>query len=154
MTIVGERSRTSLGGLGDGEKSPDRARYSARLYFPALLIVTVEGEIDASNSRDLGRYVERQLRPTTQLLMDLRAVEFFGAQGFSTLHFIAVCCSRRDVDWVLVGGRDVGRLLGILDPDHVLPFVDDFGSACERIERLDCRRYPIPGADVRETGLN
>jgi anti-anti-sigma factor len=89
--------------------------------------VTVEGEIDASNSRDLGQYVERELRPTTQLLMDLRAVEFFGAPAFSTLHFIAVCCSRRDVDWVLVGGRDVGRLLGILDPDHVLPLADDFG---------------------------
>ena len=154
MTIVGERSRTSLGSLRGGAESPDRASYSAHLYFPALLIVTVEGEIDASNSRDLGCYVERQLRPTMQLLMDLRAVEFFGAQGFSTLHFIAVCCSRRDVDWVLVGGRDVRRLLGILDPDHVLPLADDFGSACELLERRDGRRYPIPGADVRLTALN
>jgi anti-anti-sigma factor len=154
MTILGERFRTPLGSLDDGAKSPGRARYSAHLYFPALLIVTVEGEIDASNSRDLGCYVERELRPTTQLLMDLRAVEFFGAQGFSTLHFIAVCCSRRDVDWVLVGSRDVRRLLGILDPDHVLPLADDFGSACDQIERLDCRRYPIPGAAVRHTGLN
>lgn len=154
MTIVGERSRTSLGSVVDGSEAPGRARYSARLYFPALLIVTVEGEIDATNNRDLGHYVERELRPTMQLLMDLRAVEFFGAQGFSTLHFIAVCCSRRDVDWVLVGGRDVRRLLGILDPDHVLPLADDFGSACQHIERLDCRRYPIPGADVRQTGLN
>jgi anti-anti-sigma factor len=154
MTVVGERSRTSLGSFGDGAKSPDRARYSAHLYFPALLIVTVDGEIDASNGRDLGRYVERELRPTMQLLMDLRAVEFFGAQGFSTLHFIAVCCSRRDVDWVLVGGRDVRRLLGILDPDHVLPLADDFGLGCEHLERRDCRRYPIPGADVRQSGLN
>ena len=57
MTIVGERPRTSLGSLGNGAKSPGRARYSAHLYFPALLIVTVEGEVDASNSRDLGCYV-------------------------------------------------------------------------------------------------
>ena len=77
--------------------------------------------------------------------MDLRAVEFFGAQGFSTLHFVAVCCSRRDVDWVLVGSRDVRRLLGILDPDHVLPLVNGVGSACEHLERRDCPRYPIPG---------
>ena len=154
MTIVGERSRTSLGSLGGGAKSTGCARYSAHLYFPALLIVTVEGEVDASNSRDLGCYVERELRPTMQLLMDLRAVEFFGAQGFSTLHFVAVCCSRRDVDWVLVGSRDVRRLLGILDPDHVLPLVNDFGSAREHLERRDCRRYPIPGADVRQIGLN
>jgi anti-anti-sigma factor len=154
MTIVGERSRTSLGSVVDGPEAPGRARYSAHLYFPALLVVTVEGEIDATNSRDLGRYVERQLRPTMQLLLDLRAVEFFGAQGFSALHFIAVCCTRRDVDWMVVGDRDVERLLDILDPDHLLPLVDDFGSAREHLERRDCRRYPIPGADVRQTGLN
>jgi anti-anti-sigma factor len=154
MSNVRQRPRTSLRSLGGGTKSLRGVRYSAHLYFPALLVVTVEGELDASNSRDLGCYVERQLRPAMQLLMDLRAVEFFGAQAFSTLHFVAVCCSRRDVDWVLVGGRDVRRLLGILDPDHVLPLAESFGSACELLDRRDCRSYPIPGADVRQTILN
>jgi hypothetical protein len=81
--------------------------------------VTAEGEIDATNSRDLGRYVERQLRPTMQC-SDLRAVEFFGAQGFLRCTS-SQCCTRRDVDWVVVGDRDLERLLDILDPDHVLP---------------------------------
>jgi anti-anti-sigma factor len=154
MTTVGIRTRTSLGSVGEGVGSSGRARYSAHLYFPALLIVTVEGEVDATNRRDVARYVERQLHPTTQLLLDLRAVGFFSAQGFSALHFIGVCCTRSDIDWVVVGGRDIVRLLGILDPDHVLPLAADFDSACEHLERLMCRRYPIPGADVRETGLN
>ena len=105
MTTVGIRSRTMLGSVGDGAESSGRARYSAHLYFPALLIVTVEGEVDAANRRDLGRYIERELRPTTQLLLDMRAVDFFGAQGFSALHFVSVCCNRWDVDWIVVGSR-------------------------------------------------
>jgi anti-anti-sigma factor len=154
MTTVGIRFRSLLGSVGDGAESSGRARYSAHLYFPALLIVTVEGEVDAANRRDLGRYIERQLRPTTQLLLDMRAVDFFGAQGFSALHFVSVCCNRWDIDWVIVGSRSVLRLLGILDPDHELPLADDFDSASEHFEHLVCRRYPIPGADVRQTGFN
>lgn len=154
MTTVGIRSRTLLGSVGDGAESSGRARYSAHLYFPTLLIVTVEGEVDAANRRDLGRYIERELRPTTQLLLDMRAVDFFGAQGFSALHFVSVCCNRWDVDWIVVGSRSVLRLLGILDPDHELPLTNDFDSACQHLEHLVCRRYPIPGADIRQTGFN
>jgi anti-anti-sigma factor len=154
MTIVESRTRTSLGGMSDGMESSGRARYSAHLHVPAMLIVTVAGEVDAANRRDLGRYVERQLHPATQLLLDLRAVDYFGAQGFSALHYISVCTSRSDVDWAIVGGRDVLRLVDILDPNHVLPLAADFDSACEHLERLVCRRYPIPGTDLRETKLN
>jgi anti-anti-sigma factor len=153
MTVVEIRTRTSPGSLNDGVEASGRARYSARLYFPARLIVTVEGEVDASNRRDLGRYVERHLRPTSQLLLDLRAVDFFGAQAFSALHYISVCCSRSDVDWVFVGDRAVARLLDIVDPDHVLPLAADFDSACEHLDHRVCRRYPIPGPMSR-TGLN
>ncbi|MDT5107982.1 MAG: hypothetical protein QOI25_5495 [Mycobacterium sp.] len=153
MTTVEIRTRTSLGSLDDGAEASGRARFSTRLYLPARLIVTVEGEVDASNRRDLGRYVERHLRPTTQLLLDLRAVDFFGAQGFSALHYISVCCSRSDVDWVCVGGRAVVRLLNIVDPDQLLPLADDFDSACEHLDHLVCRRYPIPGPMSRR-GLN
>jgi anti-anti-sigma factor len=154
MTSVGIRSRTSLGSVDNGAESSGRANFCAHLYFPALLTVTVEGEVDAANRRDLGRYIERQLRPATQLLLDLRAVDFFGAQGFSALHFTSVCCARSDADWVVVGSRSVIRLLDILDPDHELPLADDFDSAWEHLEHLVCRRYPIPGADVRQTVLN
>jgi anti-anti-sigma factor len=155
VTIVRGRTRISLTHAGDGVECSGRARYCAHLYFPALLIVTVEGEVDATNRRDLGRFVERHLSRATQLLLDLRDVEFFGAQGFSTLYYTSVCCARADVDWVVVGGRDVLRLLGILDPDHVLPLTDDFDSTCEQFERLVRRRHPLPGAAVRQRpGLN
>jgi anti-anti-sigma factor len=153
MTTAQVSARTSLGRPADEVEASGRARFHTRLYFPARLIVTVEGEIDASNRHDLGRYVERQLRPTTQLLVDLRAVDFFGAQGFSALHYISVCCSRSDVDWMFVGGRAVGHLVDIVDPDHVLPRADDFDSACDHLDHLTCRRYPLPGANVHVRGL-
>jgi anti-anti-sigma factor len=146
MTSVEIRIRAPRSSVGDGVKSSGRARFSTRLYFPARLMVTVEGEVDASNRRDLGRFVERHLHPTAQLLLDLRSVNFFGAQGFSALHYVSVCCNRSDVDWVIVGGRAVRHLLTIVDPDHVLPLADDFDSACEHLDHLVCRRYPIPGA--------
>jgi anti-anti-sigma factor len=146
MTSVEIRTKAPQSSLGDRGESSGRARYSTRLYFPARLIVTVEGEVDASNRRDLGRFVERQLRPTAQLLLDLRSVDFFGAQGFSALHYISVCCSRSDVDWAFVGSHAVTRLLTIVDPDHVLPLADDFESACKHLDQFVCRRYPIPGA--------
>ena len=154
MTTVDIRARTPLQTQGDEAESSGRARFSAHLYFPALQIVTVEGDVDATNHRDLGRYVVRHLHPTTQLLLDLRAVNFFGAQGFSALYYISVRCARLDVDWALVGGRDVTRMLRILDPGRVLPLADDFDSACRHLERLVCRRHPLPGADVRLAGLN
>ena len=92
--------------------------------------------------------VIRQCALFTQLLLDMRAVEFFGAHGFSALHFVSVCCNRFDVDWVIVGSRCVVRLLGILDPDHELPLANDFDSASQHLAHLVCRRHPTPGADV------
>ncbi|MCW2559564.1 MAG: anti-sigma-factor antagonist [Mycobacterium sp.] len=73
-------------------------------------------------------------------------MDFFGAQGFSALYYISVRCTRFDVDWAVAGGRDVERLLPIVDPEHLLPLADDFDSACQHLEHLVCRRYPLPGA--------
>jgi anti-anti-sigma factor len=146
MTTVDLDIGTSRESIADGSESSGRARFSAHLYFPTLQIVTVEGDVDATNHRDLGRYVVRHLHPTTQLLLDLRAVNFFGAQGFSALYYISVRCARLDVDWAVVGGHDVDRLLRILDPGHVLPLADDFHSAWQHLEGLVCRRHPLPGA--------
>jgi anti-anti-sigma factor len=154
MTTVDVSIEPARRAMADEAASSGRARFSAHLYFPALQIITVEGDVDATNHRDLGRYVVRHLHPTTQLLLDLRGVNFFGAQGFSALYYISVRCARLDVDWALVGGHDVARILRILDPGSVLPLADDFDSACRHLERLVCRRYPLPGADVRLAGLN
>lgn len=83
--------------------------------------VTVEGEIDASNSRELADYVQRHIGGCRHVVIDLRLVDFLGTAGFAALHNINVICSGSDATWVLQAGRQVRRLLAICDPDGVLP---------------------------------
>lgn len=110
------------------------------------MAVAVLGDVDAVNARDLGRYVERHTRVSKQLVMDLRAVDFFGSQAFTALYYISVRCARKDVDWMIIGSPPVRRLLSICDPEGELPLVDDLPSALERKDRLAQRCYHVAPA--------
>ena len=85
------------------------ATFSVRHLAPTRVTVAVVGDIDAFNARALGRYVERHVRMSKQLVLDLRAVEFAGAQAFTALYYISVHCARRDVDWIIIGSHHVRR---------------------------------------------
>lgn len=98
--------------------------------------VTVVGDIDAVNGRPLGGYVERRTGISKQLILDLRAVDFFGSQGFTALSYIRVHCTRSDVDWVLLAGPPVRRFLAIFDPDSELPLAADLDGAIARLDHL------------------
>jgi anti-anti-sigma regulatory factor len=112
------------------------AVFTVRNPSPTLSVVAVSGVIDALNGRDLGRFAERHTGMSNQLIVDLGAVEFFGTQGFTALHYISVNCTRLDVDWVIVAGAEVRRLLRICDPEGELPLVDSCAAAHTRLERL------------------
>ncbi len=81
-----------------------------------------------------------------QLVLDLRAVEFAGAQVFTALYYVSVHCARRDVDWIIIGSRQVRRLLSICDPDGELPIVDDLAAGLSRLDRLAQCHYHAAGA--------
>lgn len=118
-----------------------RATFALRHCSATRIAVAVRGEIDAVNGRALGRYVERHARTSRQLVLDLRAVDFFGTQAFTALYYISVNCARADVDWAIVGGRQLRRLLSVCDPHGELPLDDDLSSALVRLDRLaQCRR--------------
>ncbi|WP_234794218.1 STAS domain-containing protein [Mycolicibacterium flavescens] len=85
------------------------------------MVVTVDGEVDAANSRALATYVEGQVAGARRLVIDLRLVDFFGTTGFAALHYINVICSRNGIDWQVRCGRQVRRLLAICDPACTLP---------------------------------
>jgi anti-anti-sigma factor len=102
--------------------------------------ITVTGEVDAANGRALGNYVERHTGTSTQLVLDLRAVDFFGSQGFTALFYISVHCTRSDVDWMLLASPPVRRLLTICDPDGELPLASDHDTATARLNILARRR--------------
>ena len=97
--------------------------FSAAHLPDATVLVTVEGEIDATNSRILASYIERQIAGSAHahLVLDLRLVDFFGTAGFAAMHNINVICSRYGIDWTMRAGRQVRRLLTICDPDGTLP---------------------------------
>ena len=106
------------------------------------VLVTVKGDIDATNGRSLGRYVERNAGASMQLVLDLSGVNFFGTQGFAALHYVSVSCARNDMDWMIVGGRDVRRLVRICDPEEILPLADRLESALARLDRIAGRHNP------------
>ena len=122
--------------------SPDESQQCGRAAFevqhlaPARVHVAISGDVDATNRQALGRFVERHTRASKQLVLDLSSVDFFGSQGFTALYYVSIQCARRDVDWVIVGNRDVHRILRICDAEAELPVVGDLDAALVRLDRL------------------
>ena len=98
-----------------------RATFSASQLSPSTVLVTIHGEVDATNSTALANYIEKRLGASRKLVLDLQTVEFFAAAGFAALSNINVVCARRGVRWSLLAGAHVRRLLKICDPMRELP---------------------------------
>jgi anti-anti-sigma factor len=128
--------------LDVGEKH-GRATFSAR-RLSSTLLVTVGGDVDATNSRALARYVEGRVAGSARLEVDLRLVDFFGTAGFAALHNINVICCRNDVRWTLRAGRQVRRLLAICDPDGGLP-LEEPQSVIDDVHARACDRQLLVG---------
>jgi len=101
----------------------------------SVMIVTADGELDAANALSLGKHVEGELEGASRLVVDLRGLEFFGVQGFSILHRINVMCSRHSVNWVVLAGTEVDRVLRVCDPDGGLPVANSMEAAVATVTR-------------------
>lgn len=127
-----------LPAVGETQQS-GRALFEVHDLAAERVRVAVTGDVDATNRQALGHFVERHIRISQQLIVDLSKVDFFGSQGFTALHYVSVHCARRDVDWMIVGNRAVDRILRICDSEAELPVVHDLGVAVDRLDR--CARY-------------
>jgi anti-anti-sigma factor len=96
------------------------AQFTAR-WSASGAVITVDGEIDAANADQLAAYVQRSVRRSRRVILDLRGLEFIGTAGFSALHRINVTCSATHVNWAMAPSPAVSRLLSICDPDATLP---------------------------------
>jgi anti-anti-sigma factor len=101
------------------------------------LLIAATGDLDATNARALGSFVERHTGVSKQLVLDLSDVEFFGCEGFAALHYISVHCARHNVDWLFIGGRTVRRIVAICDPDAELPLAHDLAAALAHLDHLE-----------------
>ncbi len=108
----------------DRREEHHRAVFSACHLSDTTVLVTVRGEVDATNSRVFAGYVERQVAGSTRLVLDLTVIDFFGTAAFAALHNVNVLCARYGVSWVLVVGPQLRRFLRICDPDNLLPLED------------------------------
>jgi anti-anti-sigma factor len=112
-----------------------RVEFVTSFVRPSMMLIAASGEIDAVNALALSKYVEPVLETTSRLIVDLRELDFFGTQGFSILHRINVMCSRHAVNWVVLSGTEVDRVLHICDPDGGLPVADTLESAIIAVTR-------------------
>jgi anti-anti-sigma factor len=95
-------------------------QFGAR-WGPSGTVITAHGELDAANADQLAAYVQRCVKRSRRVILDLRGLEFIGTAGFSALHRINVVCSGTQVYWAMAPSRAVSRLLQICDPDGTLP---------------------------------
>lgn len=99
------------------------ARVDYRLSTPSVVVISVRGDIDASNTAILTDEVSEHATRCDGLVLDLVGLNFFGAEGFPALHRVSVSCARTGIGWALVAGAAVSRLLRICDPQDLLPAV-------------------------------
>jgi anti-anti-sigma factor len=96
------------------------AQFGAR-WEPSGTVITADGELDAANADQLAECVQRSVRRSKRVILDLRGLEFIGTAGFSALHRINVVCSGAQVYWAMAPSQAVSRLLRLCDPDGTLP---------------------------------
>jgi anti-anti-sigma factor len=87
------------------------ARFTTQWPDENVGIITVQGELDASNATQFADHVEQCADDGVRLILDLSSLEFFGTAGFSALHTINVRCAHTGSRWALVTGDAVARLL-------------------------------------------
>ncbi len=102
-----------------------RATFSACQLPTSKVLVSIHGDIDATNSCAFADYVERRVTGSRGLVLDLQTVQFFAASGFAALFKIDVICARAGIQWSLLAGSHVRRMLRICDPARELPVEQD-----------------------------
>jgi anti-anti-sigma factor len=125
----------------------------------SVVVVRAYGDIDATNAHTMTDYALGHATSDLALIVDLSGVDFFGTEGFSALHRVAVGCARDDRAWSLVPGTAVSRLLRICDPHGSLPAADTLAAALAIVQhqitiRLGSQRPQEFGLSGKPHGLS
>ena len=110
-----------VGGVLSQPRERHNTRLAHRRLRSSVSIISAHGHIDASNADALTEYVQGHLRGCRGLIIDLSGLDFFGTEGFSSLHRVSVCCARAGLGWAVVPSEAVSRVLRIVDPQGLLP---------------------------------
>jgi anti-anti-sigma factor len=109
-------------------------RFAYRRLRSSVAVISAHGHIDASNADTLTEYTRGHLMRCRGLILDLRDLDFFGTDGFSTLHRVSVCCADPGIGWAVVPSEAVSRMLRIGDPQGLLPAANTVEAAMAIIQ--------------------
>jgi anti-anti-sigma factor len=105
------------------------ARFEGRLLKSSVVVISADGDVDASNADALTQYTLSTVAGYRGMVLDLRSLDFLGAEGFSAIHRISVNCARVGTRWAIVPGAAASRVLRICDPQGSLPRADTIAAA-------------------------
>lgn len=83
--------------------------------------VSVAGEIDTVNAAEFAATVRDAAENCSGLVLDLAEVDFMAIDGMSALHAINAQLLRDGVQWCVVPSPAVARVLGLCDPEGLIP---------------------------------
>ncbi|OBA62563.1 sulfate transporter [Mycobacterium sp. 1100029.7] len=119
----------------------------ARLHVHArssATVLSVDGEVDASNAHLLEQAIRRYARLNAPLILDLTEVDFLGMAGFRALLVLNCEHQRAGLHWSVIGGARLRRLTRIVT-NHGLPLVDSVSEALQIIDDgIRLRRQCLP----------
>jgi anti-anti-sigma factor len=98
----------------------DRVHMQAHLRHVAT-VLTISGDIDASNTDRVSAYATRLVPLGNALLLDLSGVTFLAAQSISMLASVGHASDDAGLPWALVTSHAVDRALRISEHDDILP---------------------------------
>jgi anti-anti-sigma factor len=133
MTVANNAIPLAIARPASTPASPDLIR--TRELSATTVLVAAFGEVDAASAAALSQRIEEHLGGYRQLVLDLSRLEFFGTAGYSVLHRVHSRCARTGMEWVLVPGAEVQRLLRVCDPDAIMPTAPNIVSAVATLAR-------------------
>jgi anti-anti-sigma factor len=100
-----------------------------------LTVVTISGEIDATNSDELSHQVVAMVPDDGAVIVDMVETDFIGIDGLRALFALNMECMRTDTRWALIASHAVHRLLRVGDREQLIPAVRSATEALHRVRR-------------------
>jgi anti-anti-sigma factor len=141
MTSTPFRHRTNLVSQPRCRSLVDCAGAALHVHTRSVAtVISVEGEIDASNAERVQQAIRRYARLKAPLIVDLSALDFIGLAGLQALTTLDREHERAGLHWHVVDGPRLCRLTRVIT-DHGLPLIDSVAEALRIIgDQIATRR--------------
>lgn len=103
---------------------------------PGHLTVSVSGEVDAANAKEFATAVSAAIAGARRMVLDLSALHFFAFDGMAALHALNAQLARAEVPWSVLPSAAVARVLGLCDPEQLIPLAQSARPTRARPARL------------------